>query len=193
LRPVEGNRGNLRSGATTSRGRRDDCLRPESSQEHLPTSIAGVLRLRAIRPSVCDRSAKRFAQDDGFVGGLKYSWLEMQKTRNDRKRHKLSGRQRGGWVFPVGIGLRDPRSQTRDLGHPSVSPFDVAEGTSVGVLPRSRPLGDQARPCRALPGRPGTSRAKARWAQRGKSTTGKGARAGRAHDCAWHRVPASYR
>jgi hypothetical protein len=25
-------------------------------------------------------------------------------------------------VFPVGIGLRDPRSQKRDLGHPSVSP-----------------------------------------------------------------------
>jgi hypothetical protein len=24
----------------------------------------------------------------------------------------------------VGIGLRDPRSQKRDLGHPSVSPFD---------------------------------------------------------------------
>jgi hypothetical protein len=23
----------------------------------------------------CDRSAKRFAQDDGFVAGLKYSWL----------------------------------------------------------------------------------------------------------------------
>jgi hypothetical protein len=52
--------------------------RPESSQEHLPTSIAGVLRLRAMKPSVCDRSAKRFAQDDGFVGGLKYSWLDMQ-------------------------------------------------------------------------------------------------------------------
>jgi hypothetical protein len=42
-------------------------VRPESSQEHLPTSIAGVLRLRAIKPSVCDRTAKRFAQDDGFV------------------------------------------------------------------------------------------------------------------------------
>jgi hypothetical protein len=27
-------------------------LRPESSKEHLPTSIAGVLRLRAIKPSV---------------------------------------------------------------------------------------------------------------------------------------------
>jgi hypothetical protein len=45
--------------------------------------ITGVLRLRAIKPSVCDRSAKRFAQDDGFVGGLKYSWLDMQKTRKD--------------------------------------------------------------------------------------------------------------
>jgi hypothetical protein len=32
-------------------------------------------------------------------------------------------------VFPVGIGLRDPRSQKRDLGHPSISPFDIAEGT----------------------------------------------------------------
>jgi hypothetical protein len=31
-------------------------------------------------------------------------------------------------VFPLGIGLRDPRSQTRDLGHPSISPFDIAEG-----------------------------------------------------------------
>jgi hypothetical protein len=32
-------------------------------------------------------------------------------------------------VFPVGIGLRDPRSQKRDLGHPSISPFDIAEST----------------------------------------------------------------
>jgi hypothetical protein len=36
-------------------------------------------------------------------------------------------------VFPVGIGLRDPRSQTRDLGHPSISPFDIAEGTSLVI------------------------------------------------------------
>jgi hypothetical protein len=43
-------------------------LRPESSQEHLQTRIAGVLRLRAIKLSVCDKSAKRFAQDDDFVG-----------------------------------------------------------------------------------------------------------------------------
>jgi hypothetical protein len=36
-------------------------------------------------------------------------------------------------VFPVGIGLRDPRSQKRDLGHPSVSPFNIAEGTSFVI------------------------------------------------------------
>jgi hypothetical protein len=36
-------------------------LWPESSQGYLPTSIAGVLRLRAINPRVCDRSAWRFA------------------------------------------------------------------------------------------------------------------------------------
>jgi hypothetical protein len=41
--------------------------------------------------TVCDRSEKRFAQDDGFVGGLKCSWLDMQKTREDRKSHRLSG------------------------------------------------------------------------------------------------------
>jgi hypothetical protein len=40
--------------------------------------------------------------------------------------------------FPVGIGLRDPRSQKRDLGHPSVSPFDIAEGTSFVISLRTR-------------------------------------------------------
>jgi hypothetical protein len=33
----------------------------------------------------------------------------------------------------VGIGLRDPRSQKRDLGHPSISPFDIAEGISFVI------------------------------------------------------------
>jgi hypothetical protein len=56
----------------------------------LPRSIAGVLRLRAIKLSVCDRFAKRFAQDDGFVWGLKAAG-RMQKTRKDRKSQKLSG------------------------------------------------------------------------------------------------------
>src|ERR1700722_4917765 len=42
---------------------------PESLEEHLRTSIAGVLRLRAIGCPLCDRFARRFAQDDAFVGG----------------------------------------------------------------------------------------------------------------------------
>jgi hypothetical protein len=33
-------------------------------------SIAGVLRLRAIKPVLCDKSVRRSAQDDGFVRGL---------------------------------------------------------------------------------------------------------------------------
>jgi hypothetical protein len=41
-------------------------------------------------------------------------------------------------VFPVGIGLRDPRSQKRDLGHPSISTFDIAEGTSFVISPLTR-------------------------------------------------------
>jgi hypothetical protein len=46
-------------------------------------------------------------------------------------------------VFPVGIGLRDPRSPKRDLGHPSVSPFDIAEGTSfvISLLMTKRRVG----------------------------------------------------
>ena len=60
-------------------------LRPESSQEHLPTSIAGVLRLRAIKPSVCDRSAKRFAQDDDFVWGLAKQLVGYAETRKIEK------------------------------------------------------------------------------------------------------------
>ena len=36
-------------------------------------------------------------------------------------------------MFSVGIGLRDPRSQKRDLGHPSISPLDIAEGTSFVI------------------------------------------------------------
>jgi hypothetical protein len=66
-------------------------LRPESSQEHLPTSIAEVLRLRAIKPSVCDNLRSASLRMTALFGGLKYSWLDMQKTRKDRKSHRLSG------------------------------------------------------------------------------------------------------
>jgi hypothetical protein len=53
-------------------------------------------------------------------------------------------------VFPVETGLRDPRSQKRDpaacrgrLEHPSVSPFDVADGTSF-VTPLLTRLSESA-------------------------------------------------
>jgi hypothetical protein len=49
-------------------------------------STLEVLRLRATKLSVCDKSAKRFAQDDGFVGGLEIHWLDIH-----RKSQRLSG------------------------------------------------------------------------------------------------------
>jgi hypothetical protein len=54
-------------------------------------STLGVLRLRATSAVSGEKFVRRFAQDDGFVGGLKYNWLDMQKTRKDRKSHRLSG------------------------------------------------------------------------------------------------------
>jgi hypothetical protein len=44
-------------------------------------------------------------------------------------------------VFPVGIGLRDPRSQKRDLGHPSiVSEMRVGSGGLGKTADLSTPL-----------------------------------------------------
>jgi hypothetical protein len=53
-------------------------------------SIAEVLRLRAIKPSVCDSSAKRFAQDDGFVRGLE---IQLVRCRKQVKTEKVTGSQ----------------------------------------------------------------------------------------------------
>jgi hypothetical protein len=39
--------------------------------------------------------------------------------------HDPLGMTKGRVGFPVGFGCSDPRSQTRDLGHPSISPFDL--------------------------------------------------------------------
>jgi hypothetical protein len=54
------------------------------------------------------------------------------KNPSPRPSAALLMTKRGG-CFPVGIGLRDPRSQTRDPGHPSISPSDIAEGTSFNL------------------------------------------------------------
>src|SRR6202035_2598124 len=83
----------------------------ESSEEHLPTSIAGgpsagsgqALRLRAISRPLCDRSARRFAQDDGFVGGEKHPVSYAENTKRSKKSQAL-GMTRGGWGVPLGLG-----------------------------------------------------------------------------------------
>jgi hypothetical protein len=56
---------------------------PESCEEHRPISIAGVLRLRAVDPLLGDWSARRFAQDDGLVGGLKN--IPIRWAKNGKK------------------------------------------------------------------------------------------------------------
>jgi hypothetical protein len=82
----------------------------ESSQEHLPASIAEVLRLRATKPSVCDSSAKRFAQDDGFVGGLEIQVVGYaENTKRSKKSQALGMTKRRGslqgkeWLLNRGI------------------------------------------------------------------------------------------
>jgi hypothetical protein len=54
----------------------------------------GFPRLRAIEPSVCGGPAKRFAQDDGSAGALRYSWI----FRKHEKIEKVRGSQDDGFV-----------------------------------------------------------------------------------------------
>jgi hypothetical protein len=68
---------------------------------------------------------------------------------------------RGGWVFPVGIGLRDPRSQKRDLGHPSISPsiLQKAQALSFSLptrLSESAARDDKGEGCGAMESGGGT-------------------------------------
>jgi len=72
-------------------------------------STAEVLRLRAIKPSVYERSAKRFAQDDGFVGGLKgLEILPVGYAENAKKIGKVTGSQDD--VFVVSWRCKKPAS-----------------------------------------------------------------------------------
>src|SRR5580692_4309773 len=78
----------------------------ESFEEHLPTSIAGVLRLRAISRPLCDRSARRFAQDDGFVGGEKHPVGYAENTKRSKKSQALGMTKRGELVLHLGSVAR---------------------------------------------------------------------------------------
>jgi hypothetical protein len=78
----------------------------------MPTSIAGVLRLRAIKPSVCDSSAKRYAQDDGFAGFEIQLVGCAEKTKRSKKAQAL-GMTRKGWRFQRKWLLNYPRCTAR--------------------------------------------------------------------------------
>src|ERR1700679_3417185 len=73
---VAGNPGTLRPEVVTFQCSIEDCgwKAPKSiyqlTSPGFPRLRSGQgLRLRALRRSLCDRSARRFAQDDGFVRG----------------------------------------------------------------------------------------------------------------------------
>jgi hypothetical protein len=50
---------------------------------------------------------------------------------------QLLGMTKGSVGFPVGIGCKDPRSQKRDLGHPSIT-SDAVGSSSTAVAHNSR-------------------------------------------------------
>jgi hypothetical protein len=100
---VAGNPGTLRSGLVTFliwpvvcgwKARKSIC---QQASPGFPRLCSGqALRLRAVSRPLCDRPARRFAQDDGFVGGEKHP-VRTQKTRKDRKSHRLSLMTSGAW------------------------------------------------------------------------------------------------
>ena len=62
-------------------------IRQEALPGFLRLRSGQALRLRAIKPSVCERSARRFAQDDDFVGGLE---IQVVGYAENAKRSKQS-------------------------------------------------------------------------------------------------------
>jgi hypothetical protein len=63
---------------------------------------------------------RRSAQDDGFVGGLEYNWLNMQKTRKDQK--------------VTGEALTDPKKLRKRLSNVLItSSYKFLQGRPVGI------------------------------------------------------------
>jgi hypothetical protein len=83
-------------------------------EEHLITVIAGVLRLRATSRPLYDKSARRFAQDDGFVGGEK---LTVSCAENTKKIDKVAGSRddKGRVALPFGSEKADGEQQVPPL------------------------------------------------------------------------------
>jgi hypothetical protein len=66
-----------------------------------------ALRLRAISRPLCDRSARRFAQDDVFVGGEKDPVSYAENTKRSKKSQAL-GMTKGGAALPSKVCRTDP-------------------------------------------------------------------------------------
>jgi hypothetical protein len=49
-----------------------------------------------MKPSVCDRSAKRFAQDDGFVRGLEIQLVGYAENAKGPKKSQALGMTKSG-------------------------------------------------------------------------------------------------
>jgi hypothetical protein len=112
----------------------------ESSEEHLPTSIAGVLRLRAISRPLCNRSARRFAQDDGFVGGEKDPVSYAENTKRSKKSQALgmtkglggvSFGSRRRWMVPARLTALCNRSRTEKIVISGTGDLNILQPTSV--------------------------------------------------------------
>ena len=56
--------------------------------------------------------------------GLQTPLSHVHSSLNLPQASQLLGTAKERVGFPLGIGCRDPRSQTRDQGHPSISSFD---------------------------------------------------------------------
>ena len=61
-----------------------------SKQHQRGKDVVGVLRLRAIKPPLCDRSQGASLRMTGLLG-VENSSGRRQKRRNDQKSHRLLG------------------------------------------------------------------------------------------------------
>jgi hypothetical protein len=81
-----------------------------------------------------DKSANRSAQDDEFLGGLKYNWSDMQKHQRSKKSQAPSEAEGSAVRFPA----TNPNQSCSPLCHPACpgEPWDRSGGT-CGSLNRS--------------------------------------------------------
>jgi hypothetical protein len=104
-------------------------LRPESSEEHRPTTILGVLRLRARNPLLSGRSARRFAQDDGLAWSLKNLLVGCRGGEKERRSLGFAANDTGA------SGPRFSTAPTALSSYSELSPSPSGLGSRLGGRP----------------------------------------------------------